>query len=72
MAVNVCAATGSNLAAQQTKGRQRSATPPTAGTQSAAETRGRTNEGVRWGEEEEESERGKRSVNSHSGCDETE
>lgn len=53
MAVDVCAATGSNFAAQQTKGRQRSATPPTAGTQSAAEMRGRTNEGVRWGEEVE-------------------
>lgn len=58
MAVDVCAATGSNLAAQQTKGRQRSATPPTAGTQSAAETRGKTNEGMRRGEEDEERERG--------------
>lgn len=64
MAVDVCAATGSNLAAKQTKGRQRSATPPTAGAQSAAETRGRTNERVRKGG------RGGPSVNSHSGCEE--
>lgn len=70
MALDVCAATGSNLAAQQTKGQQRSAAPPTASTQSVAEMRGRTNEGVRWGEEEEEG--GGLSVNSHSGCDETE
>lgn len=64
MAVDVYAATGSNHAAQQTKGRQRSATPPTAGAQSAAETRGRTNEGVEGGG------RGPGlSVNSHSGCE---
>lgn len=53
MPLNVCAATGSDLAAPQTKGRERSAAPPTAGTQSAAETEGRTNEGVRRGREGE-------------------